>query len=426
MRPAGTGAAPAANAPTTGYSAGFMIGLVSGLSDLWTPNVPPGAGVSGSGKETFGDAHATLSLDLGRSKDGSTNFGIGIQTDASKGGVAATSDIAASIRGLRCPDANGSVKFTAKVRLGADSGTTGSIVDLTATVTASVNDDATYGQTQIDVVQGTRRASGGRQVYVESGETFQFVGTDTGAAVSSNLRLIRSSQQATPADVGELSGPGHTAAVQMGLVALAVAQDNWRSGGCVNIVAASPGLVAPGSTTPIPVSVLGRFDNADVPSKLDAVLTGGASIDPASIAKTPGTLTYTAPGERDKTATIALTATSRRGIATLTLTASTGGGAAYHFTGGLQDFKVDQDVCDITAPFSLDGKIGIADYSGGLTGTYVANGGFGAHYDGTYVITLPNGPGQPGTMVGHIVGTTAGAAGSGTDHYTLTPLTACG
>ena len=212
----------------------------------------------------------------------------------------------------------------------------------------------------------------------------------------------------------------------MGVVALHLAQNNWRSGGCVKIVAASPGQVAPSSATPIPVSVVGRFDNADVPSKLDAVLTGGASIDPTSIPKTPGALTYTAPGERDKSATIALTATSKRGIATLTLTASTGGGAAYHFTGGLQDFKVDQDVCDITAPFTLDGKIGTAKYSGGLTGTYVAKGGFGAHYDGDYVITLPNGPGQPGTMTGHIVGTTAGAPGSGTDHYELTPLTTCG
>jgi hypothetical protein len=425
MRPAGAGAAPAAQAATPADSAVFLITLVSGLSDMFTPNVPPGGDVSGSGQETIGGATSTLSMDLGRSKDGSTNFGIGIQTDGSQPGVTAATDTAASIRGLRCPDANGNVKFTAKARFGADSGAAGSTEDLTATVTATVNDDATYVQTQIDVVQGSHRTSGGQQVYVQTGVTIRFAGNDVASMAFSNLRLINE-RQATPADVSDLSEAGHTAAIRMGLAALGIAQNNWRDGGCVKIIATSPGQVAPSSTTPIPVSVADRFSNADVPSKLAAVLTGGAAIDPTLLAKTPGTLTYTAPDTQGKTATIALTATSRRGIATLTLTASTGGGAAYHFTGGLQDFQVDQDVCDITAPFTLDGKIGTAKYSGGLTGTYVANGGFGAHYDGEYVITLPNGLGQAGTMSGHIVGTTAGAPGSGTDSYTLTPLTTCG
>ena len=202
---AGAAVPVAVQAATTGDGAVFMIGLVTGLSDMWTPNVPVGAGVSGSGKETFGDAQATLSLDLGRSKDGSTNFGIGIQSDASKGGVTTTSDTAASIRGLRCPDANGQVKFTAQVRLGADSGATGLTEDLTATVTATVGDDATFGQTQIDVVQGTRQASAGRQVYVETGETIRFTGSDYGTVATSDAHLIRSSQQATMNDVSEFS-----------------------------------------------------------------------------------------------------------------------------------------------------------------------------------------------------------------------------
>jgi hypothetical protein len=55
-----------------------------------------------------------------------------------------------------------------------------------------------------------------------------------------------------------------------------------------------------------------------------AALTGGASIDPTSLAKTPGTLTYTAPNEAGKSATILLTATSKRGKAKLELTANTG------------------------------------------------------------------------------------------------------
>jgi hypothetical protein len=43
---------------------------------------------------------------------------------------------------------------------------------------------------------------------------------------------------------------------------------------------------------------------------------------------------------------------------------------------------------------------------------------------GEYAITLPDGPGKPGTMAGGGVGTVVGgAAGSGTENYTLTPIT---
>ena len=416
----------AGQAASSGDGATFLTSFVLGFDDLLNKDMPAGAGATGSGTETINGAKATLSLDVGRSKDGATRFGLGIQTDASKNGVTAKADTAARIEGMRCPDASGRVAFTVKVRLGADSGSTALTQDLTATVTATVNDDATIGNSQIDAVQGTRRVKDGRQVYVESGVTLSLVGRDPATAAYSNLRAVRISQQATFADVGELSEEGHVAALRMGYLALRLSEINWRDGACVKIVAASPGQVAPGSTTQIPVRVLGRFDGADVPSKLEAALTGGASVDPTSLAKTPGTLAYKAPGEQSKTATIALTATSRRGIAKLTLTANTGGKAAYHVAGGLQDFQVDQDVCDVMAPFSLDGTIGIAKFSGGLTGTYVVTGIFDIHYEGTYVITLPTGPGQAGSMVATSSGTISGAGGSGSETYTLTPLTTCG
>jgi hypothetical protein len=47
-------------------------------------------------------------------------------------------------------------------------------------------------------------------------------------------------------------------------------------------------------------------------------------------------------------------------------------------------------------------------------------------HEGTYVITLPDGPGGSGSMVGTSSGTTAGVAGSGSEQYTLTPLESCG
>jgi hypothetical protein len=111
-------------------------------------------------------------------------------------------------------------------------------------------------------------------------------------------------------------------------------------------------MVKPGSTTPIAVTVMHKFDGSAVPSKLEAVLSGGSSLVPASLAKTPGTLTYTAPGETGKSATIKLTATSRRGIATLDLTASTGG-QSFSFDGDSNGAHFTGTICSPDKPFEM-------------------------------------------------------------------------
>ena len=100
-------------------------------------------------------------------------------------------------------------------------------------------------------------------------------------------------------------------------------------------------------------------------------------------------------------------------------------GYAYFITGGLQDFQVENvKVCDVRKPFTLTSPgIATAEFSGGdsLTGSYTATGAFNLSYTGSYTITLPNGPGEPGTMVGGGGGQIANQAGSGTETYTLTP-----
>jgi hypothetical protein len=203
-----------------------------------------------------------------------------------------------------------------------------------------------------------------------------------------------------------------------------MAEHTWTSGGCTKIEAPSPGAVAPSSTTSIPVTVRHRFDGSEVPSKLDAVLSGETSVDPTTLARTAGTLTYTAPGEAGKSATIKLTATSRRGRATLDLTASTGGGS-YRIVGGLDDWQTNTAVCDIMKPFQLTGGGITMELSGGLSGTYSYTGPYNAHGTGTYTISLPDGLGKPGSMTGGGEGSAGGFTNTGTEKYTLTPIAPC-
>ncbi len=396
--------------------------VVTSLGDQFNQSVPAGGSVDGSQTVTEGNTTTTMNVDLGRNADGSTKFGLGVKSDTSKDGVSTKTDTAGSMEGQRCPNAEGQVSFTIKVRLGAESGGSGYTQDLTAFVRLEVNDDAEITNTTIDITQGTRQVKEGRQVYVETGATYEYAGNDFKNPEISNVRLIRNSQDVTRDDISALSNSGQTAAYTMAMAAIGTAGANWLSGGCTKIEATSPGTVKPGSTTEIPVTVRHRWDGSEVPSKLEVALSGGQSVDPTSLPKTPGTLTYTAPGENGKSATITLTATSRRGRATLDLTANTGG-AAYRIVGGLDDWQTDTSVCDIMKPFTLTGGGFTLNFSGGLSGTYSYSGGpFGAAGGDSYTISLPEGVGKQGTMTGGGEGCAGGECAGGTEQYTLTPL----
>ncbi len=142
---------------------------------------------------------------------------------------------------------------------------------------------------------------------------------------------------------------------------------------------------------------------------------------------------YTAPQFEPKPNTVALSARVDRGGrgAVLLVSAITvvDEPAAYQIVGGLDDFQVNQAVCDITMPFTLSGGGFTAQFSGGNTGTYTYTGPFNARGDGRYSITPPSGPGQIGSMTGTGSGSVDTPLGrfenSGTETYTLTPLTQC-
>ena len=102
---------------------------------------------------------------------------------------------------------------------------------------------------------------------------------------------------------------------------------------------------------------------------------------------------------------------------------------AYQVVGGLDDWQTDTAVCDIMKPFVLTGILTMT-FTGGLAGTYeYSDGPFGAAGTGTYEISLPNGPGQAGTMTGTGEGSVDTPLGefsdSGTEEYTLTPIAPC-
>ena len=375
------------------HTSALIGGLVTGLSDILVPHLEVGANTSKSVTETKGGATSTMSVEIGRADDGSTKLGLGFNTAVTKDGVSGKADLAAKIDGQRCPNADGQLPFTIKVTLGAESGGAAYSRDVTVMVRAVVNDDAKVESYTMDLTQATRQVKNGVAVYIETAGTMKYDGANY---TESNFRVIRNSQSATKANAEPLSIAGLEAAFATGLTALRVAEHTWQTGGCTRIEAPSPGTVAPSSTTSIPVVVRHRFAGTEVSSKLEVALKGGKSVDPTTIPKTSGTLTYSAPNERNKGATIALTATSRRGRATLDLTANTGS-QSYRVSGQSNGVNFSGQICSLDKPFTIDAtfpgagsaKTTFTPSSGAGGTTSVSGGGGGCVQSGggNYTVT---------------------------------------
>lgn len=335
-----------------GLSPAMLLGLItSGFTDIFAlPEAVPTRSFTKS--EDKGDATTDMSVELGRSQDGSSHFGLGLKTEGTKNGASVKTDMSATIDGQRCPTAEGQVSFSIKARIGSESGGVGTTQDLTTFVRVIVNDAAEIASSTFDVTQGTLQVKAGRQVYLETGQTIKY-GPDFSGAQGSNWRVNQKTDNVNQADADNLDPAGLKAALELGISSLISAQQAWQDGKCVKIVATSPGTVAPGSTTAIPVDVVSTFDGSAAPSKLKAELSGGQSVNPSSLPKTPGTLSYTAPNESGKSATILLTATSKRGKAKLELSANTGG-AAYRVSGKSNGVSFSGEICSLQKPFTID------------------------------------------------------------------------
>jgi hypothetical protein len=176
------------------------------------------------------------------------------------------------------------------------------------------------------------------------------------------------------------------------------------------------------------VNVVATDGSGDVPVKVTATLTGGASIDPSAIDRTPGTIVHLAPDVKKADMSIRLDAVSRRGKATETLKLYISDGA-YSIDGGAGDFKGSGTICDLAKPFTVKG--------GGVTVTFTPSSAQGGSYryggsmmgfrlsdQGTYTVRyngrvataiVATGPGSVGTAAGTV-------HGSGDEHYELYPV----
>ncbi len=320
-----------------------------------------------------------------------------------------------------CPEPDGTFTIDAVIDVQASKGGAGQNAKIELNVSGTVDDNADLAEKNIENHVQWSDFAGGKGQFVDftmSGPTGVegFVANRGGGNVTDSFMKLAGT-------MGTFIG------LMIATQLLDAAQQGWQSGRCVKLFvtpSAGPDGLSPSQVVSVLAEPRSKIDGQATGGNVTATLSaGGASVEPnGSPVPADATSSYTAPNEQDKSGTVSYESRSRRGIGKADVTFSTSKPAAYQIVGGLEDWQVDQVVCDITKPFTLTSPgIGVAEFSGGLSGTYSASGVYNFQYAGTYQITLSDGLGSPGSMIGTSGGEIAGQAGSGSENYALTPTT---
>ena len=397
--------------------------------------------VSGAGKATNGTATTGLGMKVKLAdKTGDSEFNLSADTVVVKdvNGTATSyhQGLGFGFKGRVCPDASGVAEFDAKMTLIGDAASgPGSSRELVATIRLVVNDNGDVTSSDISIRQtAIEHPATGPRLTLETTEPMGLAfGPDGSVSATSNAdgwATIVQRSNAAQADVQRLALAASNDGIRFAVGAIEGAAAYFQGGGCIRIDATAPGTVRPGATTQIPVSVTHKLDGSAIAAKVVVALKGAKSVSPDVIAKAPGTVTHVA-GDKATKGTITLTASRRRGRATLDLTITADGG--YTVTGGGPGISTTGEIPDLTAPFTLegtgdgftvtfsytpnpDGRGGAVTYEGG-------GSGFEMSGSGTYTVT-----GKEGGPL-KLVQTTDGCVkGYGckttTETMTLTPVVA--
>jgi hypothetical protein len=213
-----------------------------------------------------------------------------------------------------------------------------------------------------------------------------------------------------PTQVSDITALGGVLTWLAGALAMSKATEKFEHGYCTTITVdpkSAVTVVAEGATQEFDVSVTHAFEGTELDDPITTTLSGAESVTPTAKTPTPATITYTAPDERNQTATIEVVSRSRRGIGFATIKVKTPGGYAIHDTWTVQNGEIQTiDGVSCESPYGpwhleLSGDLSgwesfDADYDvrtdpatgkGELTGSELSVDTTGGKYEGTSVGT---------------------------------------
>ncbi len=399
------GAPRSADAP----SLGAML-----FASMMMASLAPGGLVAGSNDvEPGGEpAHAvrddSSGTDVSRMTQDATVDSAALDWTVETTAAGVTGKIRVAMKVNPCPGPDGT--FTADATIAASStsagGRVGSNHTITISITAWVDDDARLAGYDVETTSEAAEFGSGNNVWAEVTDSE----TRTGGTITAYTRTPGRSAGNVPAGFAD-QWANLAMLTQMMVTGkiLEAAQQGWESGRCVALdpttsPAARSGL-APSTTVTISAAPRSKVDGGSVGGSVVGTLTGTESLDPAG-SKVPAdaTFTYVAPGEAGQSASVALEARSRRGVARATLVLDTSP-AAYDVSGSLASLPggttFSGTICRADQPFTVPtagDMVGTASFTptgaAGGTLTYsgvVGNAPLPLSGAGTYAISASDG-----------------------------------
>lgn len=413
-----------------GYS-GFGTSLVAGglqnaaAVEMWDRAQQDGK-TSGEFTQTAGDG-SQVSMQWNGSHASSTTVFEGKLPGGLQGKVTTKVEV------TTCPDASGKIDigFTseAEIRASGQAGT-GASIKVTANLSKYLDDDAELvdDQVEMDVHVDQRTFDNYEGSFVDITDTLSTSKGEMGTKVNKRSgKAGDASMQAAKA----IADMAKMAAMQ----ALEGAKKGWESGSCVDLqVTSSPGKrkgVKPGTPFEIEAKPRAKSDGAPTGGSVSATLTGGASLQPSGKVRADAKYSYKAPEEKDKAASIAFEARSKRGVGRASAEFDTKPPPAYRAAGGGGEFYGTGTICDLEQPFTISGsgvtiKFSPSSASGGSY-SYSGNmSGFAVWGGTSYTVSADeNGGSMNGSGTGCVATPKGTFCRGGTEKYTLTPIEPC-
>ena len=422
---------PAAyNGIDLGYS-GFGTSLVAGglqnaaAVEMWDRAQQDGK-TSGEFTQTAGDG-SQVSMQWNDSHASSTTVFEGKLPGGLQGKVTTKVEV------TTCPDASGKIDigFTseAEIRASGQAGT-GASIKVSANLNKYLDDDANLvdDQVDMDVHVDQRTFDNYEGSFVDITDTLSTSKGEMGTKVNKRSgQAGDASMQAAKA----IADMAKMAAMQ----ALEGAKKGWESGRCVDLqVTSSPGKrkgVKPGTSFEIEAKPRAKSDGAPTGGSVTATLTGGSSLQPSGKVRADAKYSYKAPEEKDKAASIAFEARSKRGVGRASAEFDTKPPPAYRAAGGGGEFYGTGTICDLEKPFTISGSGVTIQFSPSSAngGSYSYSGnmsGFAVWGGTSYTVSADeNGGSMNGSGTGCVATPKGTFCRGGTEKYTLTPIEPC-
>jgi len=401
------GLAPRADTPSLGGM--IFAGWIA--SQLGTEGIVSATNDFKAGEQPVHDVSTDASGTITR--DGSVaTAGMDFNIETTANGVTGKMKVKIDVK--PCPDATGT--FTAHITISASAtssaGRVGSNTTTDVTITGHVDDNAKLAG--YDTAANTQAAEfgGGGNKWAEYTATTSWSGSRVTAATRT---FGRTSGAVTPKFQQDWAQMGTLTEFMVTNTALEAAQKAWESGRCVALVpTTSPDKrsgLDPSAAVTITAAPRSKIDGGQVGGTVTATLSGQTSIDPAG-SKVPADATfhYVAPGEKDKSASVALEARSKRGVAKASVDLDTKSGS-YEVTGTMASAPSGTTftgtICGPAKPFTVQttgDMVGTASFvpksatNGSVTFKgKVGNAPLAMVGNGSYTLTPPAGSGT-GTL----------------------------